>query len=195
MSPLHRLLRGAAGGALALTAAAPSVAATQSSKLSVPYTVDSLPNGLTVIVHVDHTVPVVTVNIWSHVGSGDEKPGRTGFAHLFKHLMFMGSQHAEYPKVDLQRDVVKPGRFETNAAIASQLVDLDSYGLPLSSINDFVSRVNAVTAADVQRVARQYIPADKATLVVVGDLAKVRAGIEALKLGTVTLLDASSIVR
>lgn len=88
-----------------------------------------------------------------------------------------------------------PGRFETNASIAGQLADLDSYGLPLSSVNDFVARVNAVTAADVQRVARKYIPADRATLVVVGDLAKVRAGIEALKLGTVTVLDVSSIAR
>jgi len=88
-----------------------------------------------------------------------------------------------------------PGRFETNASIAGQLVDLGSYGLPLSAVNDFVSRVNAVTAADVQRVARQYIPADRATLVVVGDLAKVRASIEALKLGTITVLDVSSIAR
>jgi zinc protease len=88
-----------------------------------------------------------------------------------------------------------PGRFETNAAIAGQVGDLDAYGLTLSSVNDFVARVNTVTAADVQRVARQYIPADRATLVVVGDLAKIRAGIEALKLGTVTTLEVSSIAR
>ena len=88
-----------------------------------------------------------------------------------------------------------PGRFETNAQVAGQLVDLGSYGLPLSSVNDFVARVNAVTAADVQRVARQYIPADKATLVVVGDLAKVRAGIEALNLGSIAVLEVSSIAR
>ena len=88
-----------------------------------------------------------------------------------------------------------PGQFETNASIAGQITNLDSYGLPLSSVNDFVARVNAVTAADVQRVAKQYIPAGTATLVVVGDLAKVRAGIEALKLGPVTVLDVSSIAR
>jgi zinc protease len=88
-----------------------------------------------------------------------------------------------------------PGRFETNSSIAGQLADLSSYGLPLSSVNDFVSRVNAVTAADVQRVARQYLPADRATLVIVGDLAKVRAGIEALKLGTISVLDVASIAR
>ncbi len=88
-----------------------------------------------------------------------------------------------------------PGQFETNASIAGQITNLDAYGLPLSSVNDFVARVNAVTAADVQRVAKQYIPAGTATLVVVGDLAKVRAGIEALKLGSVTVLDVSSIAR
>ena len=45
-------------------------------------------------------MPIVTTNVWFHVGSGDEKLGRTGFAHLFEHLMFMGSQHAEYPQFD-----------------------------------------------------------------------------------------------
>jgi zinc protease len=51
-------------------------------------------------VHEDHSVPIVAVNVWYHVGSGDEKPGRTGFAHLFEHLMFMGSENAPYPAFD-----------------------------------------------------------------------------------------------
>lgn len=54
-----------------------------------------LPNGLTVIVHEDHKTPIVAVGIWYHVGSANETPGRTGFAHLFEHLMFNGSQHAD----------------------------------------------------------------------------------------------------
>lgn len=53
-----------------------------------------LPNGLQVILHVDRKLPVVHVNHWFHVGSKVERPGRTGFAHLFEHLMFEGSQHA-----------------------------------------------------------------------------------------------------
>src|SRR5262249_40595082 len=53
----------------------------------------TLPNGLPVILHEDHTTPVVAVNIWYRVGSMNEKAGRTGFAHLFEHLMFQGSQH------------------------------------------------------------------------------------------------------
>jgi zinc protease len=61
--------------------------------LRVPYDSFALANGLQVFVAPDHAVPVVTVNMWYHVGSGDEKPGRTGFAHLFEHIMFMGSQH------------------------------------------------------------------------------------------------------
>ncbi|MBX3134445.1 MAG: insulinase family protein [Gemmatimonadaceae bacterium] len=68
--------------------------------LRVPVSVDTLPNGLTLIVHEDHSVPVVTTNVWYHVGSGDEKVGRTGFAHLFEHLMFMGSKNAPYPQFD-----------------------------------------------------------------------------------------------
>ncbi len=75
-------------------------AAAQGTPLRVPVVVDTLPNGLTLIVHEDRTVPVVTTNVWYHVGSGDEKLGRTGFAHLFEHLMFMGSQNAPYPQFD-----------------------------------------------------------------------------------------------
>ena len=53
----------------------------------------TLPNGLEVIPHEDHSTPIVTVDTWYHVGSGDEQVGRTGFAHLFEHIMFMGSQN------------------------------------------------------------------------------------------------------
>jgi zinc protease len=78
----------------------PAVTAAQNAPLRVPATVDTLPNGLTLIIHEDHSVPIVTANVWFHVGSGDEKVGRTGFAHLFEHLMFMGSQNAAYPQFD-----------------------------------------------------------------------------------------------
>ena len=53
----------------------------------------TLPNGLDVILHEDHSTPIVGVNVWYHVGSKNERPGRTGFAHLFEHMMFQGSQH------------------------------------------------------------------------------------------------------
>ena len=62
-------------------------------RLQVPYTDFTLANGLHVILHRDSSVPIVSVNVWYHVGSGSEKPGRTGFAHLFEHLMFEGSKH------------------------------------------------------------------------------------------------------
>jgi zinc protease len=59
----------------------------------LPFAKRTLQNGLDVIVHEDHHVPIVAVNVWYHVGSKDEQPGRTGFAHLFEHLMFEGSAH------------------------------------------------------------------------------------------------------
>ncbi len=68
----------------------------QSSKypaLDIPYKKFVLSNGLTVIIHEDHKVPIVAVNVWYHVGSKNEKPGKTGFAHLFEHLMFNGSEN------------------------------------------------------------------------------------------------------
>src|SRR2546428_10347356 len=61
--------------------------------ITIPYQRFALKNGLTVLVHEDHKAPIVAVNIWYHVGSKNEKPGRTGFAHLFEHLMFNGSGH------------------------------------------------------------------------------------------------------
>ena len=61
--------------------------------MDIPYSRHTLDNGLDVLVHEDHDCPIVAVNIWYHVGSKNEKPGRTGFAHLFEHLMFEGSQH------------------------------------------------------------------------------------------------------
>ncbi len=59
----------------------------------IPFTTYTLKNGLTLVVHEDHKAPIVAVNVWYHVGSKNEKPGRTGFAHLFEHLMFNGSEH------------------------------------------------------------------------------------------------------
>src|SRR5688500_14022431 len=59
----------------------------------IPYTQFTLPNGLRVILHEDHSVPIVGVNVWYHVGSKNETPGRTGFAHLFEHMMFQGSRN------------------------------------------------------------------------------------------------------
>ncbi len=63
------------------------------ASVDIPYKKFVLDNGLTVIIHEDHKAPVVAVNIWYHVGSKNELPGKTGFAHLFEHLMFNGSEH------------------------------------------------------------------------------------------------------
>jgi len=66
------------------------------AQIKIPYETYKLPNGLTVIMSVDKTTPTVAVNIWYHVGSKNEIPGRTGFAHLFEHVMFTGSGHVPY---------------------------------------------------------------------------------------------------
>ncbi len=63
------------------------------SKINIPYQKYVLDNGLTLIVHEDHKAPIAAVNIWYHVGSKNEKDGKTGFAHLFEHLMFNGSEN------------------------------------------------------------------------------------------------------
>jgi zinc protease len=84
---------GAALAACTLLAAAPLVAAVRPPKLQ--YEISTLPNGLTVVLEEDHSTPIVHLNLTYHVGSKNEKPGRTGFAHLFEHLMFKGSRNVE----------------------------------------------------------------------------------------------------
>jgi zinc protease len=101
MRPMSRLAFLAAATCLTAPslAAAPSTPADKSvpvptlvSQVSIPHTTFRLANGLTVIVHEDHKAPVVAVSTWYNVGSKDEPPGKTGFAHLFEHLMFNGSE-------------------------------------------------------------------------------------------------------
>ena len=97
--PIALLLAGlltlAAGGlpALAAPVAAASGQGTSGQIPDIAYTRFTLPNGLTVVMHEDHKAPVVAVSIWYHIGSGDEPKGKTGFAHLFEHLMFSGSEN------------------------------------------------------------------------------------------------------
>jgi zinc protease len=62
-------------------------------KIDIPFKKYVLSNGLTLIVHEDHKAPIIAFNVWYHVGSKNEKAGKTGFAHLFEHLMFNGSEH------------------------------------------------------------------------------------------------------
>jgi zinc protease len=84
---------------LACVAAAqrpPSAAPPGSDAIRIPFESYTLPNGLTVILSQDRTTPTVAVNVWYHVGSKNELPGRTGFAHLFEHIMFTGSGHVPY---------------------------------------------------------------------------------------------------
>lgn len=88
-----------------------------------------------------------------------------------------------------------PGDLESTAQIAGQITALGAFNLPLSWLQEFVTQVNAVTAADVQRVARRLLPIDIATVVVVGDLAQIRAGIERLNLGPITVIDVAELTK
>ena len=82
---------------LAVSLSQPLVAQKKSSdSIKIPFETYKLSNGLTVILSVDRTTPTVAVNIWYYVGSKNEMPGRTGFAHLFEHVMFTGSGNVPY---------------------------------------------------------------------------------------------------
>lgn len=91
LTPAHAL------GQSATAAAAPAPLSSLVSKVDIPYEEFRLANGLRVIVHTDRKAPIVGVSIWYHVGSRHEPAGKTGFAHLFEHLMFYGSENADGP--------------------------------------------------------------------------------------------------
>jgi predicted Zn-dependent peptidase len=101
----------------------------------------------------------------------------------------------ELAKAKASLELGIPDELETTSQIAAELSALGTFGLTLDEKREFARKVRAVTKADVQRVARQYLPEDKVLITVVGDLAKVRAGIEALRLGTVQVLEVGQVVR
>ncbi len=80
-------------GLFSLGIAATGADSDMQTEINIPYQKFVLDNGLTLIVHEDHKAPIVAVNVWYHVGSKNEKPGKSGFAHLFEHLMFNGSEN------------------------------------------------------------------------------------------------------
>jgi zinc protease len=93
--------------------------------LDVPLTRSELPNGMKVTVVPDRTVPGVVINVLYHVGSRDEQPGRTGFAHLFEHLMFMGARYVPYPQFDT---LMEAGGGVNNAFTSDDITDYYSVG-------------------------------------------------------------------
>jgi zinc protease len=101
--------------------------------LQVPYRQFQLANGLNVILHQDRTVPVVAVNAWYHVGSANEKQGRTGFAHLFEHLMFEGSKNVPEGQFDLLLEAAGANNNgSTTNDRTNYVIDLPSNALELA---------------------------------------------------------------
>jgi zinc protease len=88
-----------------------------------------------------------------------------------------------------------PGEFETTGGMAGHLVQLVVYGLPESFFSDYVPKIQAVTVADAQRAATQYIQPDRFAVVVVGDLAKIEPGIRAAGLGPVRVVSVDEILK
>ena len=133
--------------------------ASQANAQAVPrikYEKYTLPNGLEVILHEDHSTPIISVNTWYHVGSADEKPGRTGFAHLFEHLMFMGSEHV--PNGVFDKELEAAGG-DNNASTAEDRTnyyeDIPSNALPLALWLDSDRMGYLLTTMDKEKVDLQ----------------------------------------
>ena len=117
---------------------------------------------------------------------------------IFKELR--GVRDVAVPQDELDRakayvELGIPGTLESTSQVASQMAQLATFGLSLDELSRLATRVRAVTAADVQRVARQYLTPDRAHVVVVGDLSKVKEPIEKLGLGTSTTLEVNKVAR
>jgi zinc protease len=122
----------------------------------------------------------------------------SSLVEIFKELRTM----RETPVSDVELERAKaylalgiPGDLESTTQIAGQLASLANWNLPLAWLQEYVANVQKVTVADVQRVARRFLPAENGYVIVVGDLARIRPGIEALALGPVTVRDVSGIAR
>src|SRR5215208_3752612 len=116
-----------------LAAQSPARSSSAPTPLEVPYRQFQLPNGLNVILHQDKTVPVVAVNVWYYVGSANEKPGRTGFAHLFEHLMFEGSKNVAEGQFDLLLEAAGANNNgSTTNDRTNYVIDLPSNALELA---------------------------------------------------------------
>lgn len=97
----------------------------RSSAQDVPVEKYTLPNGMTVILHEDHSLPVATINTWYRVGAQDEPPGRSGFAHLFEHLMFMGTKRVPGNQFDV---LMETGGGANNASTDLHRTNYFSWG-------------------------------------------------------------------
>src|SRR5687768_10618493 len=118
---------------LAVPLGAQSPAPAAPPAIQVPFRQFQLPNGLNVILHQDKTVPVVAVNVWYHVGSANERPGRTGFAHLFEHLMFEGSKNVREGEFDTLLEAAGANNNgSTTTDRTNYVIDLPSNALELA---------------------------------------------------------------
>lgn len=122
----------------------------------------------------------------------------SSLVEIFKEIR--GVRDAAVPADELERakayvELGIPGTLESTSQVAGQMAQLATFGLTLDELPRLAAAVRTVTAADVQRVARQYLTPDRAHVVVVGDLAKVKESIDKLGLGTATVLDVSKIAR
>lgn len=110
---------------LATLALASLIANPADQKIKVPYEKYLLPNGMKVILHVDKTLPVATINTWFYVGSKDEPERRSGFAHLFEHLMFMGTTRVPNGQFD---QIMEKAGGQNNASTAEDRTNYYSFG-------------------------------------------------------------------
>jgi zinc protease len=186
---------------VAAEVAAAAPAAVDLPELHVPVTYYKLDNGLKVVLSTDHTTPIATVAVYYGIGFRIEPRDRTGFAHLFEHMMFQGSENLgkmEFIKLIQANGGILNGstRFDfTNYfqvvpahtletvlwAEADRMKGLaitQEHGLGEEYLETYVSRLQQITPDDVRSLAARYIADDEMTIVVVGDRSQIAEQLE-----------------
>lgn len=122
----------------------------------------------------------------------------SSLVEFFRELRRVRDERATDQDIERARNYVElglPGSLEGTTQVAGEVAELHTFGLTLTELPRFAAQVRMVTPADVQRVAQKYLTPDQATVVIVGDLAKVRASVDALKLGPSTVLEVWDVAR
>ena len=162
-------------------------------RIEVPITEFKLENGLNVILHEDHSLPTVSVNVWYHVGSGREKPGRTGFAHLFEHILFEGSANVPEGMFDrwLEEAGVRfsmgkhKGPFTASASVQNDSTD--------KAVGEFMNELNSIqeniTEEEIKRAGNYVALCYPSRFETIGDYAIQMASLVSMELPLTTFND------
>lgn len=179
------------------------------NEIVIPYEKYVLPTGLTVVVHEDHSDPVVHVDVTYHVGSAREEIGKSGFAHFFEHMMFQGSDNVadeQHFKLITESGGTLNGstnRDRTNyyETVPSNQVEkmlwleADRMGFLLDAVTKQNQILQAISKNEIDGLSKKYLDMDSMNILLVGDKKKILPGLQAMGYEIIELDADASLVK